>query len=183
MRLALRPERKDQILWIAGVVFIVVVIDQVTKFLVMKYLPEGSETLGAHPDEFFWITHQRNTGLVGGMFRDTGIVPLIAPLFATLVLAYLYTHLNPHSRWQSLAYGLVAGGAVGNLIDRFRLGSVTDFLQFHFYFVKFDFPWKLYPAFNVADSAICTGVVLLIILTWKTPQPEAQENAHVSNAD
>jgi signal peptidase II len=182
MRLSLCPERKRQLFWIAGITLLVVLCDQVTKYLVMKYIPEGSETLGSHPQEFFWITHQRNEGLVGGMFRDSRLVPFIAPLFATVVLAYLYTHLNPKSRWQSLAYGLVAGGAVGNLIDRFRLGSVTDFLQFHFHFVKFDFPWKLYPAFNVADSAICTGVVLLIILTWKNPQPESQEDAHVSNA-
>jgi signal peptidase II len=183
MTLELPPERKKQIFWMVSVVLIVLIVDQLTKYLVMKHIPEGSEALRAHPQEFFWITHQRNTGLVGGMFRDTGLVPLIAPVFATLVLAYLYTHLDPKSKWQSVAYGLVAGGAVGNLIDRFRLGSVTDFLQFHFYFVKYDFPWKLYPAFNVADSAICTGVVLLIILTWKNRQHDFQERAHVTNAD
>jgi signal peptidase II len=61
---------------------------------------------------------------------------------------------------------MIGGGAVGNnLLDRLIHGSVTDFLQFHFYFVPFEFPWKYYPAFNVADSAICTGVFLLIV-TW-----------------
>jgi len=177
----LSPERKQQILWIIAIVLSIVAVDQITKHLVITYIPEGSETLGSHPREFFWLTHQRNSGLVGGMFRGRELVPLIAPVFATLVLAYLFKFLNPKSRWQSLAYGLVAGGAIGNLIDRVRLGSVTDFLQFHFYFVPFDFPWKLYPAFNVADSCICTGIVLLVILTWKQPQPDSQESTRAAN--
>ncbi|MDY0034116.1 MAG: signal peptidase II, partial [FCB group bacterium] len=105
------------------------------------------------------------------------------PLFATAVLVYLFKHLNPLSKLQSVAYGCVAGGAIGNLIDRFRLGSVTDFIQVHFVFVKFDFPWKLYPAFNIADSAICIGVAALIILTWRTPQINSPENAHAADAD
>ena len=104
-------------------------------------------------------------------------------LFATAVLVYLFKHLNPLSKLQSVAYGCVAGGAIGNLIDRFRLGSVTDFIQVHFVFVKFDFPWKLYPAFNIADSAICIGVAALIILTWRTPQINSPENAHAADAD
>jgi len=54
---------------------------------------------------------------------------------------------------------------LNRMLDRLIHGSVTDFLQFHFYFVPFDFPWKYYPAFNVADSAICVGVFLLIV-TW-----------------
>jgi signal peptidase II len=182
MRFGLAESRKTQLLWVMAVVAAVVVLDQVTKALVLAYIPEGSETLGSHMGEFFWLTHQRNRGLVGGMFRNSPIVPLVAPVFATLVLVYLFKHLDPLSRLQSIAYGLVAGGAIGNLVDRVRLGSVTDFLQFHFYFVPFDFPWKLYPAFNVADSAICVGVAALIILTWRH-HPERQEDAHAANAD
>ena len=183
MRAGLSPEKKRQILWVAAIIGVVVVLDQVTKALVMAYIPEGSETVASHPREFFWLTHQRNTGLVGGMFRGNGVVPYIAPLFATAVLVYLFKHLNPLSKLQSVAYGCVAGGAIGNLIDRFRLGSVTDFIQVHLVFVKFDFPWKLYPAFNIADSAICIGVAALIILTWRTPQINSPENAHAADAD
>ncbi len=183
MSLRLSPERRKQLLWVVVVVCSIVLLDQVTKALVMRYIPEGSETLSSHPGEFFWLTHQRNTGLVGGMFRGSGVVPFIAPLLATLVLVYLFGHLNPASRLQSLAYGLVAGGAIGNIIDRFRLGSVTDFLQVHFYFVQFDFPWKLYPAFNVADSAICIGVVALIVFTWRHAPAESPGSTHAANAD
>ena len=184
MSLGLSPERKKQILWVGVILCAVVLADQVTKALVIAHIPENSESLASHQGEFFWLTHQRNTGLVGGMFRENNIVPYLAPLFATVVLVYLFGHLDPTSRWQAVAYGLVAGGAIGNLIDRFRLGSVTDFLQFHFYFVPVDFPWKLYPAFNVADSAICVGVVALIILTWRhSHSEECQGNTHAANAD
>ena len=175
--------RKKQILWVAIVLCAVVLVDQVTKELVMAYIPEGAGTVSSHPGEFVWLTHQRNTGLVGGMFRDNRVVPIVAPVVATLVLAYLFTHLNPDSKLQAIAYGLVAGGAIGNLIDRFRLGSVTDFIQVHFYFIPFDFPWKLYPAFNVADSAICVGVAALIILTWRQPEPPSGEKSHAADTD
>ncbi|MGI6460981.1 MAG: signal peptidase II [Candidatus Hydrogenedentales bacterium] len=183
MRSGLDPNKKRQILWVVAIVCIVVLLDQVSKALVVAYIPEGSETVLSHPREFFWLTHQRNTGLVGGMFRGSVVVPYVAPVFASAVLVYLFRHLDPLSKLQSVAYGLVAGGAIGNLIDRFRLGSVTDFIQVHFYFVPFDFPWKLYPAFNIADSAICVGVAALIILTWKHPQANPPGNDHAADAD
>ena len=156
--------RRKQLIWIAVVFACVLIVDQVTKAIVVSLIPEGSYT-PAEGVRFFRFTHQRNPGLVGGMFVTRPIMAYIAPLGACVVLAYLFRYLNPGSRVQSLAYGLVAGGAAGNLLDRFRLGSVTDFLQFHFYFIPFDFPWKMYPAFNVADSAICTGVFLLVV-SW-----------------
>ena len=144
----------------------VVVLDQVTKAAILAYVPEGNAIPGGPGPHFFQITHQRNPGLVGGMFSNNRVMAFAAPLLAMLVLLYLFQYLDPRSRVQSIAYGMIAGGAVGNnLLDRVIHGSVTDFLQFHFYFVPFDFPWKYYPAFNVADSAICTGVFLLIV-TW-----------------
>lgn len=157
--------RKRQILLVALSLLAVLVADQVSKAIILhtveKYSvsPEGRETT------FFYITHERNPGLVGGMFRDRPVVAMVAPILATLVLAYLFTHLDPSSRVQSVAFGMIAGGAFGNIIDRLRLGEVVDFLQFQFYFIPFDFPWKRYPAFNLADTGICTGVFLLVV-TW-----------------
>ena len=66
---------------------------------------------------------------------------------------------------------MIVGGAFGNIIDRILFRSVTDFLQFHFYFIPFDFPWKVFPAFNVTDAAIDVGVVLLII-SWNVSTPK-----------
>lgn len=143
-----------------GAFLFVLVLDQVTKAIVVATIPLSPPY---RPETFFYFTHQRNTGLVGGAFSDMPFVAFVAPVLATLVLIYLYRHLDSHSRAQHLAYGMVLGGAVGNFIDRIRLQGVTDFLQVHFYFIPFDFPWKFYPAFNVADSGIVVGVVILVI--------------------
>lgn len=157
--------RKHQISIVLLTLFAVVIADQVTKAIVIYTIPVDSVSPFGREHEFFYFVHTRNTGLVGGAFRDTPIVAKTAPLIASVVLLFLFGQLNPASRMQALLYGLVAGGAVGNLIDRYLRGSVVDFLQFNFYFIPFDFSWKHYPAFNVADSCICVGVFLLMI-TW-----------------
>lgn len=152
--------RKSQLIWIVSAFGVVFVADQITKAIVVKMIAQG----GPHLSEtFFYIVHQRNTGLMGGLFRDVPAVPFIAATFATLVLLYLYRHLERNSRLQALAYGMILGGALGNFVDRMRFGSVTDFLQVHFYFVPFEFPWKEWPAFNIADSSILIGVGLLVL--------------------
>ncbi len=166
--------RRKQVLWILAVFATVVIVDQVTKAIICITIPDIERVyyLGSHP-VFFRFSHQVNEGVVGGMFRYKPVLAYAAPLFATCILLYLFRFLEPGSRLQSTAYGLIAGGAIGNLIDRLRLGHVTDFLQFHFYFIPFDFPWKYFPAFNVADSSICTGVFLLIVSWYWIGQPDA----------
>jgi len=158
-------QRQRQLIWICVVFCLLVALDQVTKSIVRQRIPLDSVTRVGHEEDFFYFVHQANPGLVFGSFRNNRVIAVAAPVLAMLVLVYLYRHLDVASKLQAVAYGLVAGGAVGNQIDRCLRGSVTDFLQFHFYFIKFNFPGKLYPAFNVADSAICTGVVLLV-LCW-----------------
>ena len=164
--------RKKQLLWIALVFLAVVCADQASKAAIIARFPYPELGISsAKGPTFFRLTHQRNPGGVGGLFRDNRIMRIAAPLLATFILLYLYRHLDPLAKLQSTAYGLIAGGAVGNLIDRLRFGSVTDFLEFNFYFIPFNFPWKHFPAFNLADSAICTGVFFLI-LTWLRMPPE-----------
>jgi signal peptidase II len=155
----------------------VLLADQASKIIVMKTIPANSIVF--KPNTLFWITHERNEGLVGGMFQDNPIIPFVAPLLATGVLAFLFTNLLPSSKLQNTAYAMVAGGAIGNIIDRFCWGSVTDFLQFHFYFIPFEFPWKYYPAFNVADMAICSGVFVLV-LTWHLMDPARQKDKAIA---
>ncbi len=169
--------RKQQLTWIAIVFSVVVCLDQATKTVICYTIPEGSVLSAEHQNEFFYFTHQRNKGLVGGMFSESRAIALAAPVMATLVLIYLFRHLDPNSRVQRFAYGLVGAGAIGNLIDRFfRPDGVVDFLQFHFWFIPWNFPWKYYPAFNIADSAICTGVFLLI-LSWRSLEPQEESDA------
>jgi signal peptidase II len=154
--------RQKQLAWILAVVLCVACLDQVSKTIIRTVFPEVHF---GEANRFFQLTHQRNPGIVGGIFRDRPLMALAAPVLATLVLIYLFTNLDTSSRIQSTAFGMIAGGALGNLTDRLRLGWVTDWLQFDFYFIPFNFPWKHYPAFNVADSCICTGVFLLF-MSW-----------------
>lgn len=166
--LALVRARERQLTWILVVAVCVLCLDQISKTVIRKKIPQVGVSFEQSQPTFFRFVHQKNRGLVGGMFQDHPRIAYTAPLIATVVLLYLFKHLDPGSKGQMLAYGMVAGGALGNLIDRFWHGGVIDFLQFHFYFIPIDFPWKKYPAFNVADSAICVGVFLLI-LGWGRP--------------
>jgi len=137
---------------------LIVVLDQLTKWLVVQYISP------AQPipiiDGFFQLVHWRNTGAAWGILRDYNIVLAIISVLTVLAL-YLFRHTfgiqRPAAGW---ALGLIAGGIVGNVIDRLRLHCVVDFLDFY----AGAHHW---PAFNVADSAICVGVVLYIIVSWR----------------
>ncbi|MCC6489525.1 MAG: signal peptidase II [Candidatus Hydrogenedentes bacterium] len=168
--------RQKQLMWVLALVLAVVIADQIAKAVIVR---EIERPVPYRDGTFFYITHERNPGLVGGHFADNRLVATTAPFVAVGVLAYLFRHLNAHSKVQTLAFGLVAGGAIGNLIDRLFRGEVVDFLQVHFYFVPFDFPWRFWPAFNIADIAICCGVFLLIV-TWR--QLSHIEEAHAINS-
>ena len=154
--------RKAQVMWVGSVFLGVFVLDQVSKAIVHRTLELDAP---ARSDVFFQFVHHQNSGIVGGAFRDVPFVPYIAPMLAFVILIYLFRHLSAESRWQSVAYGMILGGAIGNYLDRLVHGGVTDFVQVHFLFIPFDFPWKFYPAFNVADSGIMVGVCLLLV-TW-----------------
>lgn len=164
---------KKQLITIATLFITLLTADQLTKTIVRTTIPLGGPTFDGRESAFFYFTHQQNTGLVGGIFSGIPLITYAAPILATLVLLYLYRHLDPASKIQSIAYGMVAAGAAGNLTDRIRFGHVTDFLQFHFIFIPIDFPWKLYPAFNIADTAICIGVFFLIISWHNIQEPTA----------
>lgn len=169
-------QRKSQIICILLVLGLVLIFDQVSKAVVRNTIPLHSNPFAGRENVFFFLTHHQNPGLVNGIFHDRPLLAKTLPLLASLVLLYLFKHLDPASLLQAIAYGMVAGGALGNLIDRFTLGHVTDFLQVHFYFIPFEFPWKRYPAFNIADSGICTGVALLIF-SWRHVSKGEQSRA------
>lgn len=157
--------RTKQLVWVLVVLAIVLIADQVSKAIIIAKIPDQTRIPYMGEETFFRLTHQRNFGLVGGLFHEHPSLAYVLPFVACLVLVYLFWHLDRRSRLQWVSYGMIAGGAIGNIADRVRLGSVTDFLQFHFHFIPFNFPWKHYPAFNLADSAICTGVFLLMV-SW-----------------
>jgi len=158
--------------WILIVVSLfVIVFDQWTKELILDRFQFG-ETIPVIRG-FFDLTHIRNTGAAFGMLANADPafrIPFffLMPTLALIVIWLVFRKLPPSSKLVSTALALVVGGAVGNLIDRIRHGSVVDFLLFHW-----NYQWK-YPAFNVADSAICIGVALLMIDLYQQGKLEAQ---------
>lgn len=135
----------------------VLVADQWTKWLVEVHLPHGASRPVV--DGFFNLVHVRNSGVAFGLLSEAGatrswLLALLGLVALSAVAVYFW--LTP--RWDRLllvALALVAGGAVGNLIDRLAAGGVTDFLDVY----VGSYHW---PAFNVADSAITVGIALMI---------------------
>jgi signal peptidase II len=135
----------------------ILVLDQATKALVRARLPLHSER---HVLPGLSLSHGRNEGVVFGLLSDASL-PLQAILLGaagavgTALLAFYWWRLPPERSLARGALALVLGGALGNLIDRVRFGAVTDFV--HVYWGQ----WS-WPDFNVADSAIVIGLVLLL---------------------
>lgn len=126
---------------------LVVLCDQLTKYLVREYL-QLSQSFPA--EGFFRITHTFNTGSAFGLFQDQNTPLILVSLVGITVLVIIYRSQRLPSGLLRLSLGLQLGGAVGNLLDRVRLGHVTDWVDIG--------PW---PVFNVADASIVTGLVLL----------------------
>jgi signal peptidase II len=141
----------------------IIVVDQITKWIVRTNLPLYTR-IDVLP--FFDITHLRNTGAAFGILRDLP-ESLRLPLFAiVLIVAILAIFIflkkvAEKDRLLVVSLALILGGAIGNSIDRFRFGYVTDFLGFH-WFGNLHYQW---PPFNVADSAITIGVILILFDT------------------
>ena len=113
---------------------------------------------------FFHLTYVRNTGAAWGLFSGQNIALSALALVMLAVLVAFRRKILPPGRVHRVALGLLGGGIVGNLFDRLRLDYVVDFLDF------FHRGWH-FPAFNVADSAICIGVGIHLLATLRAPRP------------
>jgi signal peptidase II len=146
---------------------LVVLFDAVTKWIVATRV-ELHDSVTVIPS-LFQIVHVRNSGAAFGIGAnaDSQLVPVVLNIgaiavFCIVVVYALRTSLN--DRLLQVGLHLILGGAIGNLVDRFRFGYVVDFLDFY---VR-EHHW---PAFNVADSAICIGIGLLFFDMRKKPEP------------
>ena len=146
-------------MWIILIVAVLVIaIDQLSKYLVSIYLPLGSAWSPLPGDNpVFQIVHIYNTGVAFGMFRDLGPVFIIIALVISGVIIVYARKLRSDQWLTCLALGLMLGGAVGNVIDRLRLGHVIDFFDVGV--------GTLRNASNFADWAIVSGVILLGLAT------------------
>lgn len=157
---------------IAGIAVAVFALDQFTKFVVLRLLGSGQERVIV--DGFFKFVHWGNTGAAWSLFRDNNELLAIIALAALLVLFLSRHHFDTRTLLGQIAFGLIFGGIAGNLTDRLlpTRHGVIDFIRF--YLRQRGGDEVGFPAFNVADSAICTGVGLVFLLTWKSehrPKP------------
>ena len=133
-------------------------IDIISKIIVSN-LMNVNESIMVIKD-FFYITYVRNTGAAWSMFAGERLGLIVVSLIIICFIVY-YTFKNkPESRLEYIGYGMVLGGSFGNLFDRIIYGYVIDFLDV--YIFGYD-----YPIFNLADSFIFVGVILIIISTWR----------------
>ena len=140
-----------------GIAAIVVVLDQLAKAWLTSFLDPGEsvQVIG----DYLRLVHGQNNGAIFGLFKDS------APLFGIVSLAVIGLIVAYHARsgrsvYLSVTLGLLLGGAIGNLIDRFRLGYVVDFVDIGIGSIRF-------YTFNVADTAISLSLLLLILVALK----------------
>lgn len=130
---------------------LLVILDQVSKFLVVKHLKPGqSLPIVQH---LFHITYVANPGAAFGLFQPAGALLIALSLITILVLAYLVLVRKDTSNTMTFCFCLILAGAVGNVMDRMRYGFVVDFLDL-----------RIWPVFNIADSVITIGILCLMLL-------------------
>jgi signal peptidase II len=154
--------------WLTAV--LIVVADRLTKSTVMRHLEHGDW----HPVcPGLTITHVRNPGIAFSLFADGGPLTRVALhlviLTAVVVIAWMVVRHGRHRILSGFAFGLILGGAVGNLIDRVLYGWVLDFIHVWVRIGERTWSW---PDFNIADSAITTGAVLLILIEILRPETD-----------
>lgn len=132
-----------------------IIIDQISKYFIFSHLLEEFDYLKV--SHYFSIVKAWNTGVSFSMFSGNGTIgSIILSIVALGIVACLFYWLKKEkSTFLQIAIGLIIGGALGNLIDRIRFGAVFDFLDFSIS----GYHW---PAFNIADSAICIGAAMII---------------------
>ena len=140
-----------------GVAIFTLVIDQVSKRAVVDSLKLGeSWNPVAALERWVSLTYVTNTGAAFGLFPDHGGIFMVIALVVIVTIIFYYRYL-PGEQWLVRAsLGLQLGGAMGNLLDRLQHGHVVDFIDF-----------KVWPVFNVADSSIFVGVVILAFYLWR----------------
>ena len=157
----LRDRWRNVVFFLTGL--LIAVADQLSKAWVRTNLAEGQSLFDIG---FLRVTHVHNTGAAFGLFQDQSFALTIVALVGITVLLVYALVIHRYFPWLNSmlgrsALGLILGGTVGNLIDRFRFGYVTDFIDFGFW-----------PVFNIADSAVTVGVIIFAYSILRLAQAE-----------
>ena len=155
-----KPNRR-----IAALALFILALDQFSKWLVLNLLEPGDEKIIING--FFKFVHWGNTGAAWSLFRGNNSALALIALLALVALFLTRHHFDSHTLAGQIAFGLIFGGIAGNLTDRLLPSrhAVVDFI--YFYLQQRGGNEIGFPAFNIADSAICTGVGLIFLITWK----------------
>lgn len=156
-------------MWFFLVAGTVIGLDQLSKYLVRSNMALG-QSIPEHG--FFRFTYHTNTGGVFGLFANQTFLITVAAIIAVVVIILYSRHKMAQSMLVKVSLGMILGGSIGNLIDRVRLGAVTDFIDV-----------GAWPIFNLADSAIDIGVVLLIIYILFKIKKDSKEAKRVESDD
>lgn len=149
-------DKKESFLITLAVLF----LDQVTKNHILRILTLG-ESIPIIKN-IFHLSLVQNTGIAFGLFQGKGIFFIISAVLIIFILIFLLG-LEPKNFKLSFPLALILGGAIGNLIDRLRFGFVVDFLDF-----------RVWPVFNIADSAITIGGIVLFFILLRESKPPAK---------
>ena len=127
---------------------VLLVADQAVKHLIRTTMVEGQSI--PIIQNIFHITYIENPGAAFGILANQRILFLVLTAMIVGVMVYLYISLRNKKSLTAISLGIVVSGAIGNFIDRFLQGTVTDFLDF-----------RIWPIFNIADICICVGIALI----------------------
>ncbi len=136
-------------------VCLIVLVDRLAKIFFSNLLSLGESWPVIRNVLHMTLVH--NTGIAFGLFKDQGVVFIIIPIIAVILLVFNIYYYRDHkalSRTYIVAFSLILGGAIGNLIDRIYFGYVVDFIDL-----------RVWPVFNIADSAITVGAVVILFQT------------------
>ena len=143
---------------IVPIAVLIALLDQVTKLWVLRWLDPDLPVPVV--DGYFWLVNWGNSGAAWGLFPNSNLILATISVVTLGVIAIFHRSFQIHRLGNKIALGLIAGGILGNVVDRFHHGHVVDFLDFAF-------RGHHWPAFNVADSSICVGVGIYLIVTWR----------------
>ena len=153
---------------VASVGVLVLGLDRLTKAAIVAAIPlgESREIVG----EYFRLAHVRNTGAAFGLLPERTTLLSILSVVAVIAILFYYRRIATTSPLVAATLGMQLGGAFGNLVDRVRQGYVVDFVDVGIGEVRF---W----AFNVADSAIVVGIMVVTVLLWYEERRVARAKA------
>ena len=140
-------------------------LDQISKSIVASCLSVGKSIKLIK--DFFYITYLNNYGAAWSLFSDKNTFLIIVSIVFVIII-YRFMYVFDKNKRNSLAFGLILGGIIGNLIDRWLFGYVRDFIDFKIF--GYD-----YPVFNIADMAVVVGVLLLIIAIIKGEDKDGKD--------